>query len=119
MATECTNAVLGSMSSKRMKADDLISFFIEEAEHRVINDKHTKYAESTLAVHGKKPEKDKFHKGKTSEKPGLSITCENCNRDGYSKEDCWVKGGGKEGKGPKTKDLKGRRNLNLQQYQNH
>ena len=88
MAVERTNAVLGSTSSKRMKADDLISFFIEEAEHRVINDERTKYAESALAVHGKKPKKDKFHKGKTSEKPGLSVTCKNCNWDGHSKEDC-------------------------------
>ena len=94
------------MSLKRMKADDLISFFIEEAEHRVINDKHTKYAESALAVHRKKPKKDKFHKGKTSEKPRLSITCENCNQDGHSKEDCWLKGGGKEGKGPRNQRLK-------------
>ena len=32
-AAERTSAVLGTTSSKRMKADDLISFFIEEAEH--------------------------------------------------------------------------------------
>ena len=79
MAAKHTSAVLGTMSSKRMKADDLISFFIEEAKHRVINDEHTKYAESTLAAHGKKPKKEKFCEGKTSEKPGLSVTCENCN----------------------------------------
>ena len=48
------------MSSKWMKADNLILFFIEEAEHWVINDKRTKYAESTLAAHGKKPKKEKF-----------------------------------------------------------
>ena len=102
-AVEHTNAVLGSTSLKRMKADDLISFFIEEAKHWVINDECTKYAESALAVHRKKPKKDKFHKGKTSEKPRLSITCENCNQDGHSKEDCGLKGGGKEGKGPRNR----------------
>ena len=58
-AAECTSAVLGTTSSKRMKADDLILFFIEEAKHWVINDERTKYAESTLAAHGKKPKKEK------------------------------------------------------------
>ena len=33
MAAKCTSDILGTTSSKRMKADDLISFFIEEAEH--------------------------------------------------------------------------------------
>ena len=32
-AAEHTSAVLGTTSSKRMKPDDLISFFIEEAQH--------------------------------------------------------------------------------------
>jgi hypothetical protein len=34
---EQTNAVLGAMS-KKMKADNLIAFLIEEAQHHVIND---------------------------------------------------------------------------------
>ena len=106
MAAEHTSAVLGTTSSKKMKADDLISFFIEEAKHQVINDERTKYAESALAAHGKKPKKEKFHKGKTSEKPGLSVTCENCNWDGHLKEDCWLKGGGKEGQGPRNRKPK-------------
>ena len=32
-AAECTSAVLGTTSSKWMKPDNLISFFIEEAQH--------------------------------------------------------------------------------------
>ena len=43
-----------------MKADDLISFFIEEAQHQVINDECTKNTESALAAHGKNPKKGKF-----------------------------------------------------------
>ena len=33
MATECASAVLGMSSSRKMKADDLITFIIEEAQH--------------------------------------------------------------------------------------
>ena len=80
--------ILGTMSLTRMKADDLISFCIEEAKHQVINDKCTKNVESALAAHGKNPRKGNFHRGKTSEKPGLSVTCENCTQDGHMKEDC-------------------------------
>ena len=69
-AAKRTSAVLGTTSSKRMKADDLISFFIEEANHRVINDECTKYAESTLMqsphllLTGRSPRKRSFIKGK-------------------------------------------------------
>jgi hypothetical protein len=35
-----------------MKADDLIAFFIEEAEHCAINNECTKSTESALAAHG-------------------------------------------------------------------
>lgn len=29
--------------------------------------------------------------------------CTNCKREGHTKDECWAKGGGKEGKGPKRK----------------
>jgi hypothetical protein len=31
---------------------------------------------------------------------GIKGKCYNCSRPGHKKEDCWVKGGGKEGQGP-------------------
>lgn len=35
------------------------------------------------------------------------MTCNNCHRPGHSKPDCWSKGGGKEGQGPRqTRKLK-------------
>jgi len=58
-AAERTSAGLGTSSSKKMKADDLIAFFIEEAQHCAINDERTKSAESALAAHGKKGKKGK------------------------------------------------------------
>ena len=52
-AAEQANAALG-MSSKKMKADNLVAFLIKEAQHHVINNDHTKSAKSALAAHGKR-----------------------------------------------------------------
>ena len=112
MAAKCTSAVLGMSSSKQMKADDLIFFFIEEAQHQVINDEYTKNAESTLAAHGKNPKKGKFCQKKTSKKFRSSMTYENCNWEGHSKEDYWLKGGEKRGKDQEIKNIKRRRKQN-------
>ena len=38
--------------------------------------------------------------GSTSKK---KLVCTNCNKPRHSKENCWAKGGGKEGQGPKQK----------------
>src|ERR1700678_2515605 len=52
-ASERMSKLSGGQSSV-MKSDDLISFIIEEAQHRVINDERTKTAESALAARLKK-----------------------------------------------------------------
>jgi hypothetical protein len=82
---------LSGMQSRAMKADDLIAFIIEEAQHRVINDNCMKSAESALAAWTKNNEKNKGKK---------KITCENCGRSGHGKPDCHQKGGNKEGQAP-------------------
>ena len=48
-AAEWTSKLSG-MQSNAMKADDLIAFIIEEAQHQVINNNHTKNAKSALAA---------------------------------------------------------------------
>jgi len=37
-----------------------------------------------------------------------NVTCHNCKKKGHFKADCWVKGGGMEGKGPRGKKGRGR-----------
>ena len=83
-----------------MKADNLITFIIKEAQHQLINNNRAKTAESTLAAHMKKTSKPEERK---KDKPKSNVTCKNCNRPGHSKDDCWSKGGGKEGQGPRQK----------------
>ena len=97
IAAERANKLSG-LQANTMKADDLIAFIIEEAQHQVINNDQTKTAESALMAHMKKTGK---LKGKRKDKPKTDVTCENCERPGHSKDDCWSKGSGKEGQGPR------------------
>jgi hypothetical protein len=108
-AAERANKLSGS-TSKGMSPDGLIAFIIEEAQHRVINDERTKTAESALAAHTKKagkPTSKGKGKGK-AQNTQSDIKCENCGGSGHKKPDCWSKGGGKEGQGPRQKKKKGK-----------
>ena len=95
------NTLLGTLSLRVMKPDDLITFITEEAQHHVINDEHTKNAESKLAALGKKQRTGKQHSNKGKEKSTPGATCKNCKNTGHTKANCWSKGGGKEGQGPR------------------
>ena len=95
---------LSGLKSNAMKADDLIAFILEEAQHCIINDKCTKTAESALVACTKRPPESK---AKKKVKAKQDITCKNCDRPGHGKLDCYLKGGGKEGQAPwQTKNLK-------------
>ena len=80
-----------------MKANVLIAFIIKEAQHRVINEDHTKNAESGLATCAKRSGN---YKGKTREKNQSDITCRNCKKSGHLDADCYAKGSSKEGQAP-------------------
>ena len=106
-AAERASKLSGSSDSqsRQMKPDDLITFIIEEAQHRVITDERNNNAESALAAHAKKGGKGKSGKKKQdkSAKTDSDENCGNCGKPGHKKEDCWSKGGGKEGQGPRQK----------------
>jgi hypothetical protein len=95
---------LSSGKSSVMKSPDLIAFLIEEAQHRVINDERGKNAELALAAHTKRANRNKPAKKKRSDNVTDNDSeeeCENCHKPGHNKDDCWAKGGGKEGQGPR------------------
>ena len=100
-AAEHVSTLLGTSSSRAMKPNNLINFITEEAQHRIINDKHTKNMESTLTALSKKQRTRKQCSNKGKEKSTPGATCENCKNTGHTKADCWAKGGGKEGQGPR------------------
>ena len=91
---------LSGTQSTTMKSDDLIAFIIEEAHHRVINDERNKNAESALAARSKGTGKSN-RKEKGESKP--DVICDNCKKPGHTGEQCYSKGGGCEGQGPKQK----------------
>ena len=89
-AAEQTSQLAGGQTSG-MKHNDLISFILEEAQHRVINDEHTKSAETALATHTKKGKQNKSRKQKKADKSSKSTTeeCDNCGRPGHAVADCY------------------------------
>jgi len=87
-----------------MKTNDLIAFFIEEAQHHVINDERTKTAESALAAYSKKAGKGRSGQGKKLNEKSSDVTCGNCKKPGHVDADCYAKGGGKEGQAPWQKN---------------
>ena len=91
----------GTSTKPKMLPADLIVFFIEEAQHRVIDNECTKAAELALLALGKTTKKGSILKHKSKTKPDEH--CENCKKGGHTKADCWAKGGGKEGQGPRAK----------------
>ena len=78
-AAKQTSRLAGGQMSG-MKHNDLISFILEEAQHRVINDKCTKSAETALAAHTKKGKQHKSRKQNKADKSSKSTTeeCDNC-----------------------------------------
>ena len=100
-AAEHVSTLLGTLSSRLMKPNNLITFITEEVQHCIINDECTKNVESVLAALGKKQRTGKHCSNKGKEKSTPNVTCENCKNTGHTKADCWLKGGGKEGQGPR------------------
>src|SRR6202789_2679990 len=102
---EKANTLTGG-STKKMNADDLMAVLMEEAQHRVINDERSKSSDQALAAHTKRKGKAKANRAKGDDKAlnaDSEIICHNCKRPGHKKADCWAKGGGKEGQGPRQK----------------
>ena len=85
--------------------DMVTSLVIDEYDRRVIK-KPKEGQDEALgadAKKGKKPKKD--------------VECFNCKKKGHMKSDCWAKGGGKEGQGPKRKGKDGAASADQQQQQ--
>ena len=70
-------------------------FLTEEAQHWVINEQQGKNSELVLAAYSKLTGKKKSENKKKSDKE-----CGNCKRKGHVDQDCYAKGGGKEGQAP-------------------
>ena len=83
-----------SLREEPVKPRDFMTYVIEEYERRSF----------TYAKRGTKEKANDFAlTTSTDDKNKKKIECFNCKKKGHRKADCWAKGGGKEGEGPKSK----------------
>jgi hypothetical protein len=84
MASTCT-------SGRTLSVHDLITFIYEEADNKAAEKNVDKAKDNAVMAASKE-------KGKLKSK--LDKYCNNCKKKGHMKENCFVKGGEKEGKAP-------------------
>ena len=92
-----TSAYLGSKADgTSLTSHELVAILLEEDRRRKerTGDPHD------VAMQGRAPNRGSFH-GKPSEHSEKE--CYNCHKKGHLAKDCWSKGGGKEGQGPKSR----------------
>lgn len=94
------------LTKKPIDPDDVITLVTDEYDRRDLKSR----------AKSKKDEKDAAFYAEGGSKGGKNggrqggrkdITCHNCSKRGHVKADCWAKGGGKEGQGPKGKKKEG------------
>jgi hypothetical protein len=79
------------LSTVTLTAEIFEQLIIDEFECRQVKDKRSESKDEALyADSSKKKGKDK-----------RNVECFNCHKKGHYKSECWAKGGGEEGKGPK------------------
>ena len=99
-----------SVLKQDLDPEDLMQTIIDEYDQRSTRQGNSKEKGSdTVFFAGN-------NHGKTEKRLDKDIECFNCHKKGHKKADCWAKGGGKEGHGPKSK-LKRRRKNQRRRWQ--
>jgi hypothetical protein len=91
-----TLSATARVNQKILTSDQIIAAIHEEADEQKVHKEADKAAKNAAMVAA--------HTKKRAEKK--KVKCTNCKRDGHKREDCFLKGGGKEGQAPwdKKKD---------------
>src|SRR6202522_1436698 len=98
-ALNATSSVL----ERHLSPDDLMLSITEEYERRTLKSKGSK-KDNNAAFYSNDASTSKGQKGGSN--PKRKGECHNCGKKGHWLRDCWEKGGGKEGQGPKQKAKK-------------
>ena len=80
------------LGSKTLTAEIFEQFIIDEYECQKVKVKRNKTKDETLSANSKNKSKGKDKR---------QVECYNCHKKGHYKSECWAKGGGNEGNGPK------------------
>ena len=106
-----TLSTTARQTGKKLTPADVIWHLIEEATSAEIEDNINKSNAAMMATSSKpKGGKDK-NKSKSLKDDVVCTNVPNCGRRGHTKDQCWEKGGGKEGQAPKwwNKSSKGKK----------
>src|SRR6267142_6918591 len=83
------------LGTKVLTSEIFEQFILDKSEHRQVKDKYAKSRNEALAA------ESGSWKGKDKSKDKKKVECYNCHKTGHYKSECWAKGGGKEGQGPR------------------
>jgi len=102
------NGTVSSMSvsmclcMKVLTSEIFKQFILDESRHWQVKDKYVESHNEALAM------ESGSQKGKDKSKDKKKVECYNCHKTRHYKSECWAKGSGKEGQGPRwgkgTKD---------------
>ena len=96
-----------ALTNVALTPDTVIRLITDEYDRRVLKaGKQAEGQDEALTADANKKKKSK-----------RDIECFNCKKRGHVKADCWAKGGGKEGQGPKRKGQDGAASADQQQQQ--
>src|SRR5882757_11246195 len=90
------------IAQKPLTPHELLNVITEEYEHRQLSERRTAKKGGNSAFTAKAA-KGKGRESANSSQANQDVTCHNCECKGHYKSDCWRKGGGKEGQGPKQR----------------
>jgi hypothetical protein len=100
-----TGSYLGSSGNKpTITSHELIAVLLEEDRRR--KGRNDESAGTALYSKGK----EKSHHGGSGGGSNKDKECYNCKKKGHIAAECWAKGGGREGQGPKGRKGSGRKN---------
>jgi Pol polyprotein, beta-barrel domain/GAG-pre-integrase domain len=92
-------------AGKPLNSDNYITKAIQEYERRHIRDEKSATKDAAFSASNRNGKNN----GNGSGSLKRYVECHNCHRRGHYKTDCWAKGGGKAGQGPRSKRyLKGK-----------
>ena len=89
-----------SVLGTKLTPDALMLSIIDEFNHHTVKTRQSKDKGKDVMFHAESRSRKPWKGGQGSKK---SVECFNCHRKGHVKADCWAKGGGKEGQGPRGK----------------
>ena len=95
-AITATLSVLGT----KLNPDALMLSIIDEFDRRTVKSRQAKDKGKDAAFYAGNGSRKTWKGGKGSKR---DVECFNCHKKGHVKADCWAKGGGKEGQGPRGK----------------